>query len=94
MHLHADKSYASSACRTTCRRHGYSPSIPKKKRKDGRGRPLVKRDPYRWVVESSHSWQNKFRALKIRWEKMVKNYIGQLHLAFAHIALKKSGVFG
>lgn len=93
-HLHADKGYASASCRTTCRRHGYNPCIPNKKRRDGRGRPPTKGDSFRWIVESSHSWQNRFRAIKIRWEKKASNYLAQLHLAFAYIALNKSGVFG
>lgn len=39
----------------------------------------------RWVVERTHSWMNRFRALLIRWEKKAANYIGFLHLACAYI---------
>ena len=94
MHLHADKGYASILCHLTSEHYGYKPIIPKKKRRDGRGRPLTKSDPFRWIVESSHSWQNQFRALKTRWEKKVSNYLAELQMAFAYITLKKTGVFG
>jgi len=48
----------------------------------------------RWVVERTHSWLNRFRRLLIRWEKKVENYLAMLHLAFAWIAFRASGLFG
>lgn len=94
MHLHADKGYDSRAVRETFRRHGYIPKIAKRRRKDRRGRPVTRRDPFRWLVEASHSWQNQFRGIKTRWEKKAKNYAAQLHVAFAMVALRMAGVFG
>lgn len=44
----------------------------------------------RWVVERCHSWMNRFRALLIRWEKKVDNYLALLHLACAWITLRAS----
>jgi putative transposase len=35
----------------------------------------------RWVVERTHSWLNRFRAVLIRWSKKPANYLGLLHLA-------------
>jgi len=35
----------------------------------------------RWVVERTHSWLNRFRAILIRWSKKPTNYLGLLHLA-------------
>jgi putative transposase len=35
----------------------------------------------RWVVERTHSWMNRYRAILIRWEKKPANYLGLLHLA-------------
>ncbi len=29
----------------------------------------------RWVVERTHSWMNRFRALLVRWEKQTPNYL-------------------
>ena len=94
LHLHGDKGYDSEESRTSARRHGYIPKIAKKRRKDRRGRPVIKRDPYRWLVESSHSWQNRFRSLKVRWEKKATNYLALMHLSFAIIALRAANVIG
>jgi len=48
----------------------------------------------RWVVERAHSWMNRFRGILIRWNKKAENYIAMLHLAFAIIAYRASGLFG
>lgn len=48
----------------------------------------------RWVVERSHSWFNRFRALLIRWEKKAENYLGALHLACAFITFRAAGLLG
>jgi putative transposase len=34
----------------------------------------------RWVVERTHSWLHRFRAILIRWSKKPANYLGLLHL--------------
>jgi transposase len=41
----------------------------------------------RWVVERTHSWMNRFRAILIRWEKKAANFLALLHLACAYITL-------
>lgn len=48
----------------------------------------------RWVVERSHSWINRFRALLIRWAKKPENYLGQLHLACGIITWRATGLLG
>jgi putative transposase len=48
----------------------------------------------RWVVERTHSWLNRFRAILIRWNKKAENYLALLHLAFCVIAYRASGLFG
>ena len=40
----------------------------------------------RWVVERTHSWLNRFRAVLIRWNKKPANYLALLHFAFGIIA--------
>ena len=35
----------------------------------------------RWVVERTHSWLNRFRAVLIRWNKKPENYLALLHFA-------------
>jgi transposase len=48
----------------------------------------------RWVVERTHSWMNRFRALLVRWDNATANYEGALHLACAHIAFARAGLLG
>jgi putative transposase len=40
----------------------------------------------RWVVERTHSWLNRFRAILIRWSKKSANYLALLHFACAIIS--------
>ncbi len=48
----------------------------------------------RWVVERTHSWLHRFRALLIRWTKKPQNYLGLLHFACGLIAFRASGLLG
>jgi transposase len=48
----------------------------------------------RWVVERTHSWLNRFRALLVRWDKQTVNYEGSLHLACAYITFARAGLLG
>jgi putative transposase len=48
----------------------------------------------RWVVERTHSWLHRYRALLIRWCKKGQNYLGLLHFACGLIAFRVSGLLG
>lgn len=48
----------------------------------------------RWVVERTHSWLNRFRALLIRWSKKSDAYIALLHLACGIITWRATGLMG
>lgn len=50
--------------------------------------------PRRWVVERTHSWFNRFRAILVRWEKKIDNHVAALHLACAYFTLSRAMVFG
>jgi putative transposase len=50
--------------------------------------------PRRWVVERTHSWMNRFRALLIRWQKGEDSFLGLVQLACAIITFKQAGLFG
>ena len=41
----------------------------------------IRKKARRWVVERTHSWLNRFRAILIRWSKKPNAYIAMLHLA-------------
>lgn len=46
----------------------------------------------RWVVESCHSWLNRFRKLTICYEKRSTTHLALLHLAATIVALRKIGI--
>jgi putative transposase len=91
-HLCLDKGYFGQPSETLARRFGYVPHIPPK----GQAAPQRRRNhrARRWVVEGSHSWANRARRLLVRWEKKAENYLAFVHVQFAYIALKQSGVMG
>lgn len=73
---------------------GFAPHI----RSRGEERQAMKKRrgyrPRRWVVERTHSWYNRFRAVLIRWCKKDENYTAQLHLASAIIIGSFIRLFG
>ena len=48
----------------------------------------------RWVVERTHSWLNRFRAVLIRWCKKPENFLATLHFALAIITYRATGLTG
>jgi transposase len=48
----------------------------------------------RWVVERTHSWLNRYRAVLIRWCKKPENFLATLHFAFALITYRAAGLTG
>lgn len=48
----------------------------------------------RWVVERTHSWMNRFRAVLIRWCKKVENFLATLHFALAVITYRAAELSG
>jgi len=62
--LHADTGYDYPRCRQALRRRGIIPRIAR------RGIESSERlGRYRWVVERTLSWLNRFRRLKVRYER-------------------------
>ena len=73
--LHADKAYDSRPLREELRRRGITPRIAR------RGIESSERlGRHRWVVERTLSWLNRYRHLRIRYERRA-----DMHLAFLHI---------
>jgi IS5 family transposase len=70
--LHADKGYDYPRCRWALRSRGLIPRIAR------RGIESSERlGRYRWVVERTLSWLNRFRRLKVRYERRA-----DIHQAF------------
>lgn len=93
-HFCADKGYDYAEVYQVAKRLGYRVHIPHRRR---RGEPIPppvtgRRHPARrWVVERTNSWHNRFRALKIRWEKKSENYEALVHFACALITARFLG---
>jgi putative transposase len=93
-HLCMDKGYDSAAVRYMVENvFDYIPHVrtrgeEKKSKRNSRQRAR------RWVVERTHSWMNRFRAVLVRWDKKLQNHIAGLHLTCAYITFKRAGVFG
>lgn len=87
-----DKGYDYAEVYERVEQEGFTPHI----RYQGEG--IVERKPEysarRWVVERTHSWMNRFRALLIRWQKGADSFLGLVQLACAIITLKQAGLLG
>jgi IS5 family transposase len=77
---HADKAYDSSRCRQALRSRGVIPRIA---RRGIESRERLGR--YRWVVERTLSWLNRFRRLKVRYERRAEVHEAFLSLGCALI---------
>lgn len=89
--LCADKAYFGKPALDIISRYGYIPHVRSRGEeiKEKEKNPNYK--PRRWVVESSHSWFNRFRKIMVRHEKTHASYLALHHLAAAIIALRKIG---
>jgi putative transposase len=85
-----DRGYDSPPIHNLTARYGYTPHI----RSRGEEIKLKTRTPgwraRRWVVEATHSWLNRNRAILIRWSKKDENHLALLQLASGLIAFKKA----
>ena len=84
--LHTDKGYDYPRCRRGLRRRGIIPRIAR------RGIESPERlGRSRWVVERTLSWLNRFRRLKIRYERRADIHLAFLQLGCALISLRFLG---
>jgi len=73
--LHADKGYDYRFCRDALRQRGIIPRIARRGIESSQ-----KLGCHRWVVEHTLSWLNRFRRLKVRYERR-----DDIHQAFLHL---------
>jgi IS5 family transposase len=84
--LHADRGYDYPRCRQALRRRGIIPGIAR------RGIDSSERlGRFRWVVERTLSWLNRFRRLKVRYERRADIHQGFLSLGCALICWNALG---
>lgn len=84
-HLCLDKGYDYAGPRQTAAEYGFVLHLRTRGEEVAERRDLGKR-ARRWVVERSHSWFNRFRAVLIRWSKKPENALAMLHFAAAIVA--------
>jgi transposase len=70
--LHADQAYDAKKCRKVLRGRGIKARIARKGKESSE-----KLGRHRWVVERTLSWLNRFRRLKVRYERRA-----DIHQAF------------
>ena len=76
--LHADKGYDFGRCREALRQRGIIPRIGR------RGLDSSERlGRHRWVVERTLAWLNRYRRLKVRYEKLADGHQAFLSLGCA-----------
>ena len=46
----------------------------------------------RWVVERTHGWLNRWRAILVRWVKRPELHLAQLHFALGIICWRATGL--
>ncbi len=81
--LHADKVYDHRRCRDACRRRSIAPRIAR------RGiESAEKLGRYRWVIERSFAWLNKFRRLAIRYQRRADIHYALTSLGCSPICLR------
>lgn len=93
-HFGADKGYDFDDVRQVLIRLGYQVHIGHRRQRGESAPPLLKGRKHparRWVVERTNSWHNRFRALKIRWEKKPENYLALVQFACALIVFRFLG---
>jgi transposase len=82
--LHADKGYDYARCRRSLRRRRITARIAR------RGiEPKEKLGRHRWKVERTLSWLNRFRRLKVRYERREDTHQAFLLLGCSLIALRR-----
>lgn len=89
--MHLDSAYDSKQTQIILFNYYYVPRISKNKRNSKSLSPL-KSEKKRWIVESAHSWMNRFRRLLIRFEKLAPNYFALMQFSFSIVIFNKLGI--
>ena len=92
--LNADKAFDVTGLRQACARHGIEANIPRNRRSaDWQTDDDTPLDPElyrcRLAIERLHAWLDGFKALLVRYETSVGNWLAWHWLAFAVIFLRK-----
>lgn len=89
-----DKGYDFDEVRELAEEFGFTTHISSRGEEKREIKKSARKKARRWVVERTHSWLNRFRALLIRWTKRADTYIALLHLACGIITWRSTGLLG
>jgi putative transposase len=91
-HLCRDKGFDYPETDRAAQARGYVVHTARQRRRGELAPPLSEPPPghpaRRWVIERTNSWHNRFRKLRIRYEKTAANYLGLVQLACALIVYR------
>jgi putative transposase len=96
-HLYRDKGFDYPATDQAAQARGYTLHTARKRR---RGDPTppppsdTEPPPWRWTIERTNSWHNRFRKLRIRYEKHAVNYRGLVEFACSLIVYRLCSFLG
>jgi transposase len=93
-HLCRDKGFDFAETRAAATARGYTVHTPVKGVATPPPPPDQKHPARRWVIERTNSWHNRFRKLRVRYERDPDNYLGLVHLACCLIVYRLRRVLG
>lgn len=93
-HLCRDKGVDYPETRAAAAARGYTVHTPVTGRAAPSPPPDQRHPARRWVVERTNSWHNRFRKLRIRYEKDPENDLGLVHVARVLIVYRLRLVLG
>lgn len=93
-HLCRDKGFDYPETRQAAEVRGYTVHTPVKGLDTPPPPPGQRHPARRWVIERTNAWHNRFRKLRMRYEKNPKNYQGLVHLACVLIVYRLRLVLG
>jgi len=96
-HLCRDKGFDFPETDQAAQARGYVVHTARKRRRGQPGPPLptpARHPARRWVIERTNSWHNRFRKLRIRYEKQAANYRGLVEFACALIVYRLCLILG
>ena len=93
-HLCRDKGFDYPETRQAAEARGYVVHTPVRGLDTPPPPPGQKHPARRWVVERTNSWHNRFRKLRVRYEKKPANYLGLVHAACVLMVYRLRTVLG
>ena len=87
-----DKGYDFDEVRELVEEFGFTAHIRSRGEEIKEIKKSARKKARRWVVERTHSWLNRFRALLVRWTKRADTYIALLHFACGIITWRSTGL--